>query len=114
MTVQENLKLRFVKLKELLMSWIHFIFWVSKVTDQKDPKDRLTAWFMSWVFEACFGTFMFAILFGNVVWPQWKAISTAGWDAYSLLLWGFMPFVCLAVFIMRLIDSAKQGYVRPF
>lgn len=73
-----------------------------------------TARFLMWVMETVFGFLMFAIMFGNVVMPQWLAISTSGWDSYSILLWGFLPMIALAAFTMRVIDSAKMGYVRPF
>lgn len=68
--------------------------------------------FMAWAIETALGCSIFVIIFGNVFYPIFLGVSTSGWDTYSVLLWGFLGMVALAAFMIRVLESAKQGY-RP-
>ena len=109
---------------------IHTIFWMlsalmgffilkdARENEAKLPKEDLltvpektTAHSMiGWAMESALGFFIWAILFGKVVMPQWLAIATSGWDAYSALLWGFVPLISIAAYIMYVVDQARAGY----
>jgi hypothetical protein len=74
-------------------------------------KNELKARFMAWAIETVLGATLFVIIFGNVFYPIYLGISTSGWDTYSVFLWGFIGLISLAAFAIRVIDSAKRGYV---
>ena len=69
------------------------------------------AHFLAWAIETVLGIMFFIILFGQVAYPLYEDVSTSGWDEYTVLLWGFIMFICLAAFTIRVIQSAKAGYV---
>jgi hypothetical protein len=110
---------------------IHTIFWLvssalvgflilkdAREHEEKLPKEDLltvpektTAHTMiGWAMESALGFFIWAILFGKVVMPQWLAVSVSGWDTYSALLWGFVPLISIAAYIMYVVDNARAGY----
>ena len=60
--------------------------------------------------ETAIGSLIFIIIFGQIVMPQWIAISTSGWGTYTGLLWAIVPLVVLASFIIGVVDAAKGGY----
>lgn len=74
----------------------------------------LRANFLAWALETALGSTVFIIIFGKVFYPIFMSTSTAGWDEYSLLLWGFLGMTALAAFMIRVIDSAKRGYQPLF
>ena len=69
---------------------------------------------IGWTVEAGIALLLWAVIFGQVVYPQWVAVSTSGWNTYAVILWGITPFVALAALILRLVDTAKAGWARPF
>lgn len=71
------------------------------------------AYFIAWVTETAIGTLLFALLFGNIAMPQILAVVTSGWDTYSIIIWGVVPLICIAGFIVRVIRSAQSGFVGP-
>ena len=73
-----------------------------------------TSSLIGWAVESGIGLLLWAVIFGEVVYPQWLLVSTAGWNVYAIVLWGIIPFVALAAFILRMIDTAKAGWQRPF
>lgn len=69
---------------------------------------------IGWSVEAGIALLLWSVIFGQVVYPQWIAVTTTGWNAYAIILWGITPFVALAALILRLVDTAKAGWARPF
>jgi len=72
------------------------------------------AHFLAWAIETILGIMFFIILYGQIAYPLYLDVSTTGWDEYSLLMWGFMMFIALAAFVIRVIQSAKAGYEPVF
>jgi hypothetical protein len=68
------------------------------------------AYFLAWAIETALGFLIFVVMFGNVAMPMYNSVSTAGWDPYAILLWGFLAMVALAAFLIRVINAAKAGY----
>lgn len=73
----------------------------------------MRAYFIAWVTETAVGTLLFAIMFGQIAMPQLLAVVTSGWDTYSIIIWGVVPMICIAGFIVRVIRSAQSGFVGP-
>jgi hypothetical protein len=69
---------------------------------------------IDWAVESAVALILWAVLFGNVVYPQWLAVSTSGWNLYAVSIWVLIPFFALAALILRLIDTARAGWQRPF
>jgi hypothetical protein len=80
---------------------------------EKPEPETKRAYFIAWVVETSIGMLLFAIMFGTIAMPQFLAVSTAGWGIYAPLLWVLIPFLCLAAFVVRVINAAKHGYVGP-
>jgi len=76
-------------------------------------RETIRAYFIAWVVESSVGFLIFAILFGTVAMPQFNAVSTAGWGTYAPLLWALLPLMCIAAFLIRVVQSARAGYVGP-
>jgi fatty-acid desaturase len=74
----------------------------------------LRARFLAWALETALGFMMFVVVFGTVAAPLFLGVSTAGWDPYAAMLWGFMMMVCIIAFMIRVINSAKAGYQPVF
>jgi hypothetical protein len=74
------------------------------------PKVSLRARFLAWAIETALGFTVFVMIFGNVAAPLFLGVSTATWDPYSILLWGFMMMVCIAAFMIRVVESAKNNF----
>lgn len=71
------------------------------------------AYFIAWVVESAIGLLIFAVLFGTVAMPQFLSVSTSGWGTYAPLLWTLIPLACIAAYLVRIINSAKAGYIGP-
>jgi len=85
-------------------------------TDIKEPEIQdgdTRAYFIAWVIETSLGALFFFVLFGTVAAPQFYAISTSGWNTYAILIWVFLPLICIAGFAIRVIRSAQSGFTGP-
>lgn len=80
---------------------------------EKPKLETVRAYFIAWAVESAIGLLIFSILFGTVAMPQFLAVSTAGWGTYAPLLWALIPLCCIAAYVVRIIQSAKAGYVGP-
>jgi hypothetical protein len=78
----------------------------SDVSGRNGPR----AFFLAWVTETVIGAMIFVIFFGSAFYPLYNGVVTTGWDPYSSMLWGFLPFIALAAFVSRVFISAKQGF----
>ena len=59
------------------------------------------------VFELGLSSLLGAIIIGKVAIPNLLAVSTAGWDAYSVLVWGIAPLVVVSAWMMAIIYHVK-------
>lgn len=71
------------------------------------------AYVLAWVTETAVGFLLFAIVFGQVAMPMFNDVSTAGWNTYAVVLWVLLPLFAIVSFAIRVVDSAKRGYVGP-
>jgi hypothetical protein len=72
--------------------------------------DSLRAYFLAWAIETALGFMVFVTIFGQVAYPLYVGVNTGDFDQYSLMLWGFLGFVTIAAFLIRVVDTAKEGY----
>jgi hypothetical protein len=70
---------------------------------------KLKARLIDTVIELGIGVLVGAIILGKVAIPQLVAVTTVGWDAYSVLLWGVMPLIVVAAMMMAIIYHVKYG-----
>lgn len=55
-------------------------------------------------------TLMAAVLIGRVAIPTFMAVPTAGFDAYTVLIWGITPLVVSAAVLTAVYNRAKYAY----
>ncbi len=77
-----------------------------KIVDEKLTKARL----IPLVLDIGISTLLGAIIIGKVALPTFFSVSTSGFDAYTLLLWGVMPLICVAAWAIGLYNRAKYAY----
>ena len=59
------------------------------------------------IFELGLSTLIGAIIIGKVAIPNLIAVSTTGWDSYSVLVWGVAPLVVVSAWMMAIIYHVK-------
>lgn len=62
------------------------------------------------VMDIGISTLLGAIIIGKVCLPTFFAVSTSGFDAYTLLVWGIIPLVCVVAWMTALYNRAKYAY----
>ena len=80
---------------------------------EKPKLKKQRAYFISWIVESAVGLLIFAIMFGTIGMPIFLEVSTEGWGTYPPLLWAVIPLICIAAYIVRMIDSAKHDWAGP-
>jgi uncharacterized membrane protein YbhN (UPF0104 family) len=60
------------------------------------------------VIEIAIAILVLAILVGIVAFPIFFGVSTAGWGANNVLIWGVVPTVVLATIIIGLVYHFKH------
>lgn len=61
------------------------------------------------VIEISIAVLILAILVGIVAFPIFFDVSTAGWGANNILIWGVLPTVALAVIIVGIVQHFRSG-----
>jgi hypothetical protein len=74
-----------------------------------EKKDVLKARFVDVILELGIGCLLAAIIIGKVAMPQIMSVTTVGWDAYSVLVWGVFPLVLVSAMLMAIIYHVKYG-----
>jgi hypothetical protein len=69
---------------------------------------------LAWAIETLLGVMFFIILFGQIAYPMYLDITTSGWDSYTVLMWGFVMFIVLAAFLIRVIHTARNNFEPLF
>jgi hypothetical protein len=72
-----------------------------------NPVKRKRCFLIDVVFELGLSTLLGAIIIGKVAIPNLLAVSTSGWDAYSVLVWGVGPLVVVSAWMMAIIYHVK-------
>jgi hypothetical protein len=62
------------------------------------------------VLDIGISTLLGAIVIGKVALPTFYAVSTAGFDAYTVLVFGLIPLVAVAAWMIALYNRAKYAY----
>ena len=75
----------------------------------KEKVKGMKARLIDTVIELGIGVLIDAIIVGKVAIPQLVSVSTSGWDAYSVLVWGVMPLIVVAAMAMAIIYHVKYG-----
>ena len=65
------------------------------------------AYLVEEVIEMAIGTLLFALFMGNISIPQFYSVSTSGWDANAILIWGIIPTVAFVAYIMLMFYHVK-------
>ena len=73
-------------------------------------KEHLKAELIGTVIDLGIATLMAAVLIGRVAIPTFMAVPTAGFDAYTVLIWGITPLVVSAAFLTAMYNRAKYAY----
>lgn len=76
------------------------------------PRARivLRARLIGTVLDIGISTLLGAIVIGQVALPTFFAVATTGFDAYTLLVWGIIPLVCVAAWLTAMYNRAKYAY----
>lgn len=77
-----------------------------KIFEKQPIKARL----IPLVIDIGVSTLIGAIMIGKVALPTFYAVSTSGFDAYTLVLWGVMPLIAVAAWMTGLYNRAKYAY----
>ena len=72
-------------------------------------KKIVKARFIDVILELGIGCLLAAIIIGKVAMPQIMAVTTVGWDAYTVLVWGVFPLVLVSAMLMAIIYHVKYG-----
>jgi len=104
----------FEKIKEVykhLKNRVCLIYlWIfGQYSTEKFPNGTFRCRLIDTLIELGIGSLVGAIIIGKVAIPQLVAVSTSGWDAYSILLWGIMPMIIVAAMMMAIIYHVKYG-----
>jgi hypothetical protein len=78
--------------------------------EKNEKEATLKARLIPLVIDIGVSTLMGAIIIGKVALPTFYAVSTSGFDAYTILLWGVMPLVAVAAWMTGLYNRAKYAY----
>jgi hypothetical protein len=76
------------------------------LSESKPMKARL----IGTIFEISIGILFCGIMLGKVALPAFYAVSTSGFDAYTLLIWGLLPLVATVAVATAVYDRAKFAY----
>ena len=71
--------------------------------------EKKKARFVDVILELGIGCLLAAIIIGKVAMPQIVAVSTTGWDPYTILVWGVFPLVVVSAMLMAIIYHVKYG-----
>ena len=71
--------------------------------------EKLKARLVDTVIEIGISSIIGAIMIGTIAIPRLIAVSTAGWDAYSIILWGLFPLILVGAWFMAVINRVKYG-----
>lgn len=92
-----------------LMEWIALIPLIVLGEHTEFLGRTFRCYLVDTVIELGIGVLVGAIIIGKVAIPQLIAVSTSGWDSYSVILWGVMPLICVAALGMAVIYHVKYG-----
>lgn len=71
--------------------------------------EKLKARLVDTVIEIGISSLIGAIIIGTIAIPRLIAVSTVGWDAYSVILWGLFPLILVGAWFMAVINRVKYG-----
>lgn len=98
---------------KFIVSYLMFLYSTDHDEDKPVKSGMKRAYFIAWVVESAMGILIFAIIFGTIAMPQFLAVSTAGWGPYAPIVWALIPLSILVAFVVRIVNSAKAGYIGP-
>ncbi len=73
-------------------------------------KTLIKAKLIGTVIDLGIATLLAAVLIGKVTIPTFMAVSTAGFDTYTVLVWGLIPLVLALAFLTAMYNRAKYAY----
>ena len=76
----------------------------------KVPVRSLKAPLIGTVLDLGISTLLGAIVIGKVSLPTFYAVSTSGFDTYTVLVWGIVPLVVVAAWLTAAYNRAKYAY----
>lgn len=87
------------------------IHWLKHApADRPRAQGVLRANLIGTVMDIAIGTLLAAVIIGRVSLPAIMAVTTEGWDIYSVLLWGLLPLVVVAALLTAIYNRAKFAY----
>lgn len=76
------------------------------------PEKKVQANLIATILDIGISVLLGAVIIGKVALPTFFAVSTAGFDAYTILIWGIMPLVIVAAWLTATYNRAKFAYEK--
>jgi ABC-type uncharacterized transport system fused permease/ATPase subunit len=80
------------------------------MTDEVIKKKTGKALLIGTVLDIAISLLLAAVILGKVSLPAFFAVTTSGWDAYTILVWGIAPLVGVAAWLTAMYNRAKYAY----